>query len=478
MDKLTPRAIVGELDKYIVGQNQAKKVVAIALRNRERRRHLSPELRQNVMPKNILMIGPTGVGKTEIARRMAALIEAPFIKVEATKFTEVGYVGRDVESIITDLVETAVTRGYEKKLKDVEAKAEKVAAERIVDYLCRQWPRALAKAAMQAESVKSSTTAEPRASLSTEKTALKTKRRPYRYRQFVANLVKAKQLEDQLVEIEVGMDPEEAGSPDFRLPPDDTIDSVEEMSDNYGIFTTHRGYPKERRWRKVAVKDARRILTREEANRLVDFDDVVDRTVEQVEENGVAFIDELDKLAGPRVEVGRDVSGEGVQRDLLPIVEGTTVMTRFGPVKTEHILFVAAGTFYQSKPSDLIPELQGRFPLRVELSPLSREDLKKILVEPRNALTKQYQALMKTEEIELVFADDAIDEVARLAALMNERVENIGARRLYTIMEKALEELSFSAPEMAGQTIVVDKAYIDQRVGGLVADEDLSRYIL
>ncbi|MBI4287962.1 MAG: ATP-dependent protease ATPase subunit HslU [Chloroflexi bacterium] len=478
MDNLTPKAIVRELDKYVVGQSQAKKVVAIALRNRERRRHLSPELRQDVMPKNILMIGPTGVGKTEIARRMSALIDAPFTKVEATKFTEVGYVGRDVESIITDLVEAAVTRGYDRKLKDVELKAEKLATERIVDYLCQQWPRGVAKAAVRAEGVKSLGVEEPRTSLIADKTSLKTKRRPYRYRQFVANLVKAKQLEDQLLDIEVGVEYEEPGPPDLRLNPEDTADSFGDMSDNYGLLTSHRSYPKERRWRKVAVKDARRILTREEANRLVDFDDVVDSAIDHVEENGVVFIDELDKLAGPRVEVGRDVSGEGVQRDLLPIVEGTTVMTRFGPVKTEHVLFIAAGAFYQSKPADLIPELQGRFPLRVELSPLSQEDLKRILVEPRNALTKQYQALLKTEGIDLVFAEDAIDEVARLAALMNERVENIGARRLYTIMEKALEELNFSAPEMAGQTIVVDKNYVDQHVGGLVADDDLSRYIL
>lgn len=475
MDNLTPRAIVKELEKYVVGQEDAKKVVAIALRNRERRRHLAPELRQDVMPKNILMIGPTGVGKTEIARRMAALIEAPFVKVEATKFTEVGYVGRDVESIITDLVESAVAREYEKKLKDVEDKAEKLATERIVDYLCQQWPRAIAKAAVQAEGMKALSAEDARPSLRADKTALKTKRRPYHYRQFVANLLKSKQLEEQFVEIEVGLEPEDAA--DFRFQSEDALD-FGEMSDNYGVYSGHRPYPRERRWRKVAVKDARRILAREEANRLVDFDDVVDRAIGRVEEDGVVFIDELDKLAGPRVDVGRDVSGEGVQRDLLPIVEGTTVMTRYGPVKTEHILFVAAGAFYQSKPADLIPELQGRFPLRVELSPLSQVDLKRILVEPRNALTKQYQALMKTEGIDLVFADDAIDEVARLASLMNERVENIGARRLYTILEKALEELSFSAPEMAGQRVVVDAAYIREHVGGLVADEDLSRYIL
>lgn len=480
MNDLAPRAIVQELDKYIVGQNNAKKVVAIALRNRERRRKLSEDIRHDVMPKNILMIGPTGVGKTEIARRMAAMIDAPFIKVEATKFTEVGYVGRDVESIISDLVEMAVTRGYEKKLKEVETKAEKLATEKIIDYLCQQWPRAIAKAAVKVEGV-SRLSAEESKTISSGKTSVQQRRRPYRYRQLVAKLLQNHQLEDQPVEIEVGTEPETLGPPEdmpFRLYQEDGLDYTSEVSDNYKFYANHRGYGKEKKWRRVLVKEARRILTRETASRLVDFDDVVDRSIEQVEENSVVFIDELDKLAGPRVEIGRDVSGEGVQRDLLPIVEGTTVMTHFGPVKTEHILFIAAGAFYQSKPSDLIPELQGRFPLRVELSSLGKADLKQILVEPKNALTKQYQALMKTEGVNLVFSDDGIDEIARLASVMNERLENIGARRLYTIMEKVLEEISFSAPDKAGEKLVVDASYVSQHIGGLVADEDLSRYIL
>ena len=479
MNDLAPREIVKALDKYIVGQSNAKKVVAIALRNRERRRKLSEELRRDVMPKNILMIGPTGVGKTEIARRMAAMIDAPFIKVEATKFTEVGYVGRDVESIVTDLIETSVTHGYEKKLKEVETKAETLATEKIIDYLCQQWPRAIAKAAVKVEGVSGLSSEKPK-TIAAGKTSLQ-RRRPYRYRQLVAKLLQSNQLEDQPVEIEVRTEPEGAGPLEdmpFGLSPDDGLDYTGEVSDNSRVYANHRGYMREKRWRKVLVKEARRILAREAASRLVDFDDVVDHAVEQVEENGVVFIDELDKLIGPRVEIGRDVSGEGVQRDLLPIVEGTTVMTHFGPVKTEHILFIAAGAFYQSKPSDLIPELQGRFPLRVELSSLSQADLKQILTEPRNALTKQYQALMETEGVELVFTDDAIDEVARLAAMMNERLENIGARRLYTIMEKVLEEISFEAPEKAGQKLVIDASYISQHVGVLVADEDLSRYIL
>jgi len=481
MNNLSPRAIVQELDKYIVGQNNAKKVVAIALRNRERRRKLPEDLRRDVMPKNILMIGPTGVGKTEIARRMAAMIDAPFIKVEATKFTEVGYVGRDVESIISDLAEMAVTRGYEKKLKEVETKAEKVATEKIIDYLCQQWPRAVAKVAVKAEGIAGISAEESKGIPSGENTSIQQRRRPYRYRQIVAKLLQNQQLEDQPVEIEVGAEVEGGGPLEdmsSHLYQDDGLDYTGEASDNYRFYSNRRGYAKEKKRRKVLVKEARRILTREAANRLVDFDDVIDHAIEQVEENGVVFIDELDKLAGPRMEMGRDVSGEGVQRDLLPVVEGTTVMTHFGPVKTEHVLFIAAGAFYQSKPSDLIPELQGRFPLRVELSSLSTEDLKQILVEPKNALTKQYQALMGTEGVELEFADDAINEISRLASMMNERLENIGARRLYTIMEKILEEISFSATEKAGEKVVIDAPYVSEHVGSLVADEDLSRYIL
>lgn len=459
MEAPMPQAIVEELDKYIVGQKEAKKVVAIALRTRERRRQLPVEMRREIMPKNILMIGPTGVGKTEIARRMAAMINAPFIKVEATKFTEVGYVGRDVESIITDLVETAVTKGYEDRLKEVESKAEKLATEKIIDYICQQSAQPAVARQEEARAVGRESRVRGR--------------RQLKSRRYVAQLLLKRQLEDQVIEIEVSG---EHLAPGFLSGAYTRVDVEEEaiFGDTPEVPRNYEGGQR----RRVPVREARRILAREEASRLVDFDEVVDETIAQVEENGVVFIDELDKLVGPKVEIGRDVSGEGVQRDLLPIVEGTMVMTRFGPVKTEHILFIAAGSFCHGKPSELIPELQGRLPLRVELSPLSQDDLERILLEPRNALTKQYQALLSTEGVELSFAPEGMREIARLACLMNERTENIGARRLYTIMEKVLEEISFQAPEEKGQKVVVDQAYVQQHVGNLIADEDLSRYIL
>ncbi|HLE02924.1 MAG TPA: ATP-dependent protease ATPase subunit HslU, partial [Dehalococcoidia bacterium] len=353
MKGLTPQAVVRELDRYIVGQEEAKRAVAIALRNRERRRHLPPEMRKEIIPKNILMIGPTGVGKTEIARRVVSLIDAPFIKVEATKFTEVGYVGRDVESMVTDLVETAVMKVYENEMAEVTTKAEKLANEKLLDYLCKQLPAQIAL---------------PQGQLTLpldERTVLR--RRPTRRssRQYVAKLLHAKQLEEQIVEIEIGGDVESPAELALRAP-----------EDNWE-WENLKEYDGQRRWRRVPVKEARRILTKEEANKLIDFDQVVDRALTRTHEDGVIFIDELDKLCGPKIEVGRDVSGEGVQRDLLPIVEGTTVMTRFGPVKTDYILFIAAGAFYDSKPSDLIPELQGRLPLRVELKALSPQDLER-----------------------------------------------------------------------------------------------------
>ncbi len=463
MNNATPRAIVRDLDKYIVGQAEAKRAVAVALRNRERRRQLPPELRREVMPKNILMIGPTGVGKTEIARRMAAMINAPFVKVEATKFTEVGYVGRDVESIICDLVEVGVSKVYEEKLKEVESKAERLATERITNYLCQQWNQKGRKvAAKSQQSLAAIPKIDGARASGGERTAS--------IRRQVAELLRNSQLEEQLIEIEVGGDTESLSSSLLELPMgvDDEIDSLGSFPQNL----------KQRRCRKVQVKEARRILTREEANKLLDFDQVVEQALDRTEESGVVFIDEIDKLAGPKVEIGRDVSGEGVQRDLLPIVEGTTVITRYGQVKSDHMLFIAAGTFSQNKPSDLIPELQGRLPLRVELSPLSQEDLKRILVEPQNALTKQYQALLATEGVDLAFTEEGVQEISRLATLMNERVENIGARRLNTIMEKVLEELSFTAPERKGEQVVVDAAYVREHIEGLIKDEDLSRYIL
>ena len=481
MNKLTPRGIVEELDHYIVGQEAAKRAMAVALCNRERRRRLPSELRSEVTPKNMLMIGHTGVGKTEIARRIAAMTDAPFTKVEATRFTEVGYVGRDVESIISDLVAVSVRMVYQEKLKEVESKAAKLATERLIDYLCHQLadgdkqPAQKGQLAVQVSASVGEGGEKQSLPLSGESGGTRRRKRSLPARRTVAKLLQNQQLDDQFVEIEVG---DEADSLAALMGIRMALDSEEMIDDFIDFSDGFKNCGIERRWRKVSVKEARRILTREESSKLLDLGQVVDYAIEQVEEGGVVFIDELDKLIGPKVEVGRDVSGEGVQRDLLPLLEGTTVMTKYGPVMTEHVLFLAAGSFYQGKPSELVPELQGRFPLRVELSPLSQGDLTRILYEPRNSLIKQYQALLETEGVELTFTGDAIEEIARLAVLMNERTENIGARRLSTIMEKILEELSFSAPEKEGESVVIDKAYVSQRIGGLVQDEDLSRYVL
>ncbi len=468
MGDLTPKIIVQELDKYIVGQQEAKKAVAIALSNRERRRKLPPEMRDEVIPKNILMIGPTGVGKTEIARRLAAMINAPFLKVEATKFTEVGYVGRDVESIIYDLVEVSASKVYHEELKEIESKAERLATERIVGYLCQQLrqrsKRATEKGQQALKGISKVTKQAPTWAGGGGASPIS--------RQRVTKLLLSHQLEEQFIEIEVVSDVEGASLINSRLEMDLEDDSL--FNEFHRGFRSHTGQRK----RKVRVKEARRILTMEEANKLLDFDQVLEQAINRAEESAVVFIDEIDKLCGPRVDIGRDVSGEGVQRDLLPLLEGTTVMTRYGSMKTEHILFIAAGTFSQNKPSELIPELQGRLPLRVELNPLSQQDLERILVEPRNSLTKQYQALLATEGVALSFTEDGIREIARLAVLMNERAENIGARRLFTIMERLLEDLSFTASERRGEQVVVDANYVWQQVGSLIKDENLSRYIL
>lgn len=496
---LTPPQIVAELDKYIVGQKEAKRAVAIALRNRYRRQRLSDELRDEIAPKNIMMIGPTGVGKTEIARRMAKLIDAPFLKIEATKFTEVGYVGRDVDSIVRDLVEVSVAMVHEEKLREVRPQAEGVANEKLVGYLVQQLyyndKRKAKKKAAQSfvlastdgkgqtveviEATPADNNLEPlspvnpneeveRPQLSPEEMRLLQRRR-----RRVAAMLRQNKLEEQTVEIDLDLDEPFTGVIEFMagLNSDDSGDNFQDFMDNLGALTRRRS-------RRVSVRDARRILINEEANKLIDFDGVVEASVQRAEQLGVVFLDEVDKIVGNGNETGPDVSGEGVQRDLLPIVEGSTVMTRYGPVKTDHILFIAAGAFHNAKPSDLIPELQGRFPLRVELDSLEQDDLKEILTQPENALTKQYIALLGTEEVQLSFDESGLDEIARIAAEVNQKTEDIGARRLHTIMERVLEEISFEAADRPGATVEVDRKYVYDRVGDLVEDEDLSKYIL
>ncbi len=483
MEDLTPAEAVEQLDKYIVGQEAAKKAMAIALRNRYRRRLLPAEVREDVAPKNILMIGATGVGKTEIARRVAALCGAPFVKVEATRFTEVGYVGKDVDSILQELVEAAVSRMSEQKFQEVQSQAEKMANERIIDYLCQQVPSskkgvrrnqvtsAMSIGKQQIVTPAEASKEEPMVGAPSD--AAGEQAGTSRQRSRMAKLLRSQRLEDTIIEIEVSTE-------------NDAYESVWEFSTgmsqeevNDGIREFIESYSTSRRKSKrVSVKDARRILTREEANKLVDYESVVDSAVQQAEQNGIVFIDEIDKIAGSGIEIGSDISGEGVQRDLLPIIEGSTVMTRYGPVKSDHVLFIAAGSFTKSKPSDLIPELQGRFPLRVELRSLSLEDMVQILTRPKNSLVKQYAALLATEGVELQFTEDGIVEIAQTAARMNRQMEDIGARRLQTIMEYALEEISFQAPSMKGQTVVIDGNYVRERMSKIIADEDLSRYIL
>ncbi|MCL5074572.1 MAG: ATP-dependent protease ATPase subunit HslU [Chloroflexi bacterium] len=507
MENLIPRVVVQELDRYIIGQAEAKKAVAVALRNRYRRRQLPEDLRREIAPKNILMIGPTGVGKTEIARRVAKLLDAPFVKVEATKFTEVGYVGRDVESIIYDLVETSVEMVHERKMQEVKVKAENLATERIISYLCEQsvlpGQRVTAKAQAQSskamagaggaitvsgepyssgqvEAYPRERTAEPTCPVavsdrrSGQRPVSSDKRHFMRERKRVAELLQRKELEDAIIEIETNAEFDTFNSVlEFS-----GAMTVEEMTDAFQEFMQSQSALSQKRQRRVSVKEARRILTREEANKLINLDALVEEALQRVEETGVVFIDELDKIVGPRVEAGADVSGEGVQRDLLPILDGTLVQTRYGQVRTDHILFLAAGSFHNNKPADLIPELQGRFPLRIELQSLTERDLERILIEPENALTKQYQSLLSTEGVELVFAPDGIRELAHVTASMNERMENIGARRLQTVMERVLEDISFNAPEYKGEKIIIDASYVQERLHGILEDEDLSRYIL
>ncbi|MBF6560826.1 MAG: ATP-dependent protease ATPase subunit HslU [Candidatus Binataceae bacterium] len=454
---MTPREIVSELDRYIVGQHDAKRAVAIALRNRWRRQNVAPELRDEIAPKNILMIGPTGVGKTEIARRLAKLAQAPFVKVEASRYTEVGYVGRDVESMIRDLAEISIKMVRDEERERVKVKAKEGAEERLLDILYPASPgKTRRPAAMSTDGAIQVAAGGPDAHGET--------------REKLRKLLRDGYLNDREVEIETSA----PATPMLEVL---TPQGMEDMGANMKDLLSQI-MPKKSRTRKVKVPEALELLAQEEAARLVDMENVAREAIARAEQSGIVFIDEIDKIAGRESAHGPDVSREGVQRDLLPIVEGSTVNTKYGTVRTDHILFVASGAFHTSKPSDLIPEFQGRFPIRVELSALVQADFIRILTEPENALTKQYVALLATEKVRIGFSADAIAALAEIAAEVNARSENIGARRLHTVLERLLEDLSFNAPEMAGQEIPIDAAYVHQRLDPIVRNEDLSRYIL
>src|SRR5437899_664736 len=456
LDELTPREIVAELDKYVIGQKDAKRAVAIALRNRMRRQKLPSDMAEEVIPKNIIMIGPTGVGKTEIARRLAKLANSPFLKVEASKFTEVGYVGRDVESMVRDLVEIAIDNVREEKLEDVADKAEQNAEERLLDILQPPSPTRPEPAATAGGVVIDGSTGLTDS--------------PTRTREKLKQQLREGKLDDRTVEIDV----RERNFPSFEIL---TNQGVEEMDVNIKDMLPNI-FGQRTKKRKMRVNEAFESRFQEEEQRLIDMVQVTRTAIDRVENSGIVFLDEIDKIAGREGGHGPDVSREGVQRDILPIVEGTTVNTRYGMVRTDHILFIAAGAFHVSKPSDLIPELQGRFPIRVELKSLAVEDFIRILKEPKNALAKQYTALLETEGIKLLLTDDALEEVAKFAAQVNESSENIGARRLHTIMEKLLEEVSFAGPDLKKKTVKVDANYVRKQLAEVVKDQDLSRYIL
>jgi ATP-dependent HslUV protease ATP-binding subunit HslU len=440
LEELTPKRVVEELDKYIIGQEQAKKAVAIALRNRWRRQKLPEHIREEVAPKNILMIGPTGVGKTEIARRLAQLIKAPFIKVEATKYTEIGYVGRDVESMVRELVEASYQMVKQEKIQKVKERAKRAAEERILDYIV---PQQLSFGVREQQDTGK--------------------------RELMREKLRSGELDEKVIEIDL----QEKMMPMIGIAGPPGLEELEEQ-----IKSMLGNMMPTRKRRKVKVKEALSLLEQEEAEKLIDMEEVSRDAIQRAENFGIIFIDEIDKIAVKTPGAGPGVSREGVQRDLLPIVEGTTVKTKYGPVRTDHILFIAAGAFHMAKPSDLIPELQGRFPIRVELSPLTKEDFVRILREPKNALTKQYIELLKTEGVEIEFTDDAIEEIARIAEEANAKTENIGARRLHTVMEKLLEDISFNAPEMEGQHIIIDTKFVRAKLENIVRDVELSRYIL
>ena len=473
INDLTPQQIVTELNKYIIGQDNAKKAVAIALRNRIRRQKLSPELVDEVTPKNIIMIGPTGVGKTEIVRRLSKLVKAPFVKVEATKFTEVGYVGRDVESIIRDLTEVGVQLVRKEWASKVEDKAKQMVDEKIIDYL---FPVSTKRKERQPNILDGSFYSgvkdeeEKKESLAILPKKDEREERFERTRKKFKDKLEKGELENRIIEIEV----EENIQPTVEV---FSNSGIEGMGINFKDILG-RMFPQKRKKQKVTIAEARKILIYTETQKLIDMDEVIRAAIERVENLGIVFIDEIDKIARQEKSYGPDVSRGGVQRDILPIIEGSTVMTKYGAVKTDHILFISAGAFTTSKPSDLIPELQGRFPIRVELNILNKEDLKRILTEPCNSLIKQYVALLATEGLKIEIADDAIEEIAETAFLVNEQTENIGARRLYTILEKLLEDVSFDAPNLKKKQITIDKKYVKKKLQSIVKNEDLSRYIL